>query len=427
MGLVLLAGLPGGVVAVVLLAVSGAGRDVVVALAITLAAILGFVAHLAVQSVDRPLRTVANLLSAMREGDYSFRARAGRQAGALGEVATEVNRLADQLKSQRLGALEATALLRAVLAEIDVAVFAFDGDDRLRLLNRAGERALGRTGEQALGRSADEVGLRDLLDGDAPRIVETPFGRPERWAVRRGSVRQEGRPHRLLVLTDVSRELRDEERQAWQRLIRVLGHEINNSLTPIKSIAGSLRALAARAPSPEDLADDFAGGLGIIEQRAEALGRFTQAYAQIARLPPPSATRWPVERLVSSAASLVSADVVAVEGGPDVEALADQVQCEQALINLLRNAVEAVNGRAGAVHVRWRLEPPGVAIDVEDEGPGVEPTANLFVPFFTTKPGGTGIGLVLSRQIAEQNHGRLSIANRSDARGARATLWLPRG
>jgi len=424
-GLILLAGLPGSVLAVALLAGTGASRDLIVPAAVCLCAVMAFAAHLARQHVERPLRTVANLLSAMREGDYSFRARAGRRGEALGEVANELNRLADLLKTQRLGALEATALMRAVLEEIDVAVFAFDAGDRLRLMNRAGERALGRAAEQALGRQAAALGLAEALAGEAPRVVEGLFGRSERWTVRRGAVRQEGRPHRLLVLTDVSRELRDEERQAWQRLIRVLGHEINNSLTPIVSIAGSLRAMAGRQPLGSDPDDDLARGLEIIEQRAGALGRFTEAYARIARLPPPAPTRWPVAPFAARVAALVSATTIVVEPGPAVDVLADEVQCEQAVINLLRNAVDAVEGRSGAVGLRWRAEATGVAMVVEDEGPGVASTANLFVPFFTTRPGGTGVGLVLSRQIAEQNRGRLTLANRAEG-GARATLWLPR-
>ncbi len=283
----------------------------------------------------------------------------------------------------------------------------------------------GGTAEQALGRQAAALGLAEALAGEAPHVVEGLFGRSERWTVRRGAVRQEGRPHRLLVLTDVSRELRDEERQAWQRLIRVLGHEINNSLTPIVSIAGSLRAMAGRQPLGSDPDDDLARGLEIIEQRAGALGRFTEAYARIARLPPSASTCWPVAPFAARVAALVSATTIVVEPGPAVDVLADEVQCEQAVINLLRNAVDAVEGRSGAVGLRWRAEATGVAMVVEDEGPGVASTANLFVPFFTTRPGGTGVGLVLSRQIAEQNRGRLTLANRAEG-GARATLWLPR-
>ena len=424
-GLVVLAALPGSGLAIWLLARDGVDRDLVVSAALALVSLIAVVAYAVRQRVERPLRTLANLLSAMREGDYSFRARASRRDDAMGELAGELNRLADQLKTQRLGALEATALLRAVLAEIDVAVFAFDGRDTLRLLNRAGERALGRPTEQALGRTAAELGLDVALGGDTPRVIDSPFGRPGRWAVRSSAVRQEGRPHRLLVLADVSRALRDEERAAWQRLVRVLGHEINNSLTPIKSIAGSLRVLLRREPPPADLAEDLARGFEIIEQRAESLGRFTGAYANVARLPAPVPARWEIGPLVARLVALSADAEIEVIGGPPVAVYADPVQCEQALINMLRNAVEATGHAPGSVRVSWSAQHGEVAIVIEDQGPGLAPTANLFVPFFTTKPGGTGIGLVLSRQIAEQNRGRVALVNRTDGHGARATLWLP--
>lgn len=425
--LVTLAGLPGSLLALALLARLDVPIDIVASTGLALALAIAVAAHVTRQRVERPLHTIANLLSAMREGDYSFRARSTRRDDALGEVIGELNRLADLLRTQRLGALEATALLRAVLADIDVAVFAFDAADTLRLVNRAGERAIGRPAEQALGRTAAELGLADALGGEAPRVIDSPFGRPERWAMRRSLVRQEGRPHRLLVLTDVSRALRDEERAAWQRLVRVLGHEINNSLTPIKSIAGSLRGLVQRDPPPADLAEDLARGFEIVEQRAEALGRFTGAYARIARLPPPAPARHAVAALVARVVALESRVEVQVDGGPDVHVYADADQCEQALINLLRNAADAVQGTRGAVRVRWAPDQGQVAVIVDDEGPGLAPTANLFVPFFTTKAGGTGIGLVLSRQIAEQNGGRLELGNRPDGQGVRATLWLPMG
>lgn len=376
--------------------------------------------------VERPLQTVANLLSALREEDYSFRARAGRRDDPLGEVANELNALAGMLKAQRLGALEATALLRAVMAEIDVAVFAFDDHDVLRLVNRAGERLIGRTAERSLGRTAAELDLIEALSGEAPRVIDgLVAGRTARWEVRRGMFRQHGRPHRLLVLSDVSRALRDEERAAWQRLVRVLGHEINNSLAPIMSISASLASLLRREPPPDDLQADLTRGLEIIGQRAGALGRFTEAYAQIARLPPPRPVPVDVEALVRRVASLAADPRVTIAGGPPCEVLVDPDQVEQAAINLVRNALDAVDATGGRVDVSWTVAGGAVDVRIDDEGPGLAPTANLFVPFFTTKPRGTGIGLVLSRQIAEQNGGRVTLENRPDRTGASARLTLP--
>ena len=237
-----------------------------------------------------PLQTLSNLLAALRERRFldSLQAWRNRSHDPLGDVMSEVNALAETLRSQRLGALEATALLRTVMAEIDVAVFAFDGEQRLRLVNRAGERVLASPTERLLGQTAGELGLTSCLTGEVPRILDVTFpGGAGKWEVRRTTFRQDGLPHQLLVLSDLSRPLRDEERQAWQRLIRVIGHELNNSLAPIKSVAGSLESLLGREEPPEDWRADMRRGLGVIGARADSLGRFTSAYARLARLPRP--------------------------------------------------------------------------------------------------------------------------------------------
>jgi nitrogen fixation/metabolism regulation signal transduction histidine kinase len=379
------------------------------------------------RTVMRPLQTVSNLLAALREEDFSFR---GRSSGndALGQVMTEANALAGILREQRLGALEATALLRKVMEEIDVAVFTFDEERRLRLVNRAGERALGRAGENLLERTAEEIGLARALEGEEPRVLEMSFpSGPGRWEARVGTFRQHGLPHRLLVLANVSRALRDEERQAWQRLIRVLGHELNNSLTPIRSIAGSLEALTVREPLPGDWRDDVRRGLSVIASRAEALGRFIEAYGRLARLPAPQLRATEIGPLIRRVAGLETRLAVAVAEGPPVVLMADPDQVEQLLINLVRNGVDAALETGGGVAVGWGLVDSGgrhLEIRVDDEGPGLADTANLFVPFFTTKPTGSGVGLVLARQIAEAHGGSLTLENRPGNRGCRALLRL---
>ncbi|PYJ85605.1 MAG: PAS domain-containing sensor histidine kinase, partial [Verrucomicrobia bacterium] len=248
---------------------------------------LGFILS-AREHVMRPLQTMTNLLAALREGDYSIRARGARADDALGEALLEINALGETLRLQRLGAFEATALLRTIMAEIDVAVFTFDPDRRLRLVNRAGEDLLGQPMDKLLGRRAKDLNLDVCLDADqdAPLTLTFP-GASGRWGVKRSSFRERGLPHELLVLTDLSRTLREEERNAWQRLVRVIGHEMNNSLAPIKSIAGSLETLIRKDPPPADWQDDARSGLNIIATRAESLSRFMQAYARLARLPQP--------------------------------------------------------------------------------------------------------------------------------------------
>ena len=254
---------------------------------VILAFCLGFAFALR-ERVVLPLQTLSNLLAALGEGDFSIRARGARGGDPLGEVMIEVNTLVETLRHQRLDALEATTLLRKVMAEIEVAVFTFDEERELKFVNRAGARLLAQTAERTLGRRAEELGLEDCLDGDAPRVINTAFpGGVGRWEIRRSSFRQGGRPHELLVLSDLSQPLREEERQAFQRLIRVIGHEMNNSLAPIKSIAGSLATITERDPLPSDWRDDVQRGLGVIASRSESLSRFMSAYARLAKLPPP--------------------------------------------------------------------------------------------------------------------------------------------
>jgi nitrogen fixation/metabolism regulation signal transduction histidine kinase len=378
-------------------------------------------------AVSRPLQTLGNLIGALREEDFSFRARTDGSQDALNLAFVELNALAATLREERLGALEATALLRKVLAEIDVVVLAFDADRRLRLTNRAGERLLGMPSERLVGLGADELGLTEVLTAGAPRVVDLALPAVSgRFEVRHGTVRQGGRPVDLLVLSDLSRALRDEERQAWQRLIRVLGHELNNSLTPIRSVTSSLEELLTRPDRASDWEDDLRRGLALVGARAAALSRFMEGYARLARLPPPERARVSIAALVVRAVRLETRVKVELRESPDIEVEADADQIEQALINLVRNAADASLETGGGVRVGWQASDGTVEIQVEDDGHGLPPSTNLFVPFFTTKPQGSGIGLVLSRQIAEGHGGSLVLANRDEARGCVARLRLPR-
>jgi two-component system nitrogen regulation sensor histidine kinase NtrY len=380
------------------------------------------------ERVTRPLQTISNLLAALREGDYSIRARGASTEDGLSLALFEVNTLSETLRSQRLRALEATTLLRRVIEEIDVAVFAFDGAHQLRLVNRGGERLLGQPAERVIGRRAESLGLAGCLEGESPRTLEAAFpGGAGRWEVRSSTFRQDGLPHQLLVLSDLSRVLRAEERSAWQRIVRVLGHEINNSLAPIKSIAGSLGSLTRREERPADWEEDLRSGLQVIESRSESLGRFMGAYARLARLPRPTVGPVRVADWVHRVAALETRLDVRVHAGPAVVVTADGDQLDQLLINLLHNAVDAALETGGGVQVVWSTHAGVVEVVVEDEGPGLPDPGNLFVPFFTTKAGGSGIGLVLSRQIAEAHGGALVLEPRQDTRGARARLRLPLG
>jgi len=379
------------------------------------------------EHVVRPLGTLANMLAALREGDFSIRARVTDGSDPLSLAFMEVNALEELLRNQRLGAVEATETLRKVLEEIDVAVFAFDPDRTLRIVNRTAEQLLAQPAARLIGKTANELRLADTLTGIAPRTLEVSFpGGTGRWELRRSVVRQEGYPLQLIALSDLSRALREEERQAWKRIIRVLSHEINNSLAPIKSISGSLQRMLGRSELPDDLSEDVERGLEVISSRAEGLGRFMASYAKLARLPSPDLADVRVAPLVRGVADLETRIAVEVHAGEDFTIRADPDQIEQALINLVRNAVDAtLEAQGSRVTIRWYVEADKLHLLVEDEGPGLADTGNLFVPFYTTKQGGSGIGLVLSRQIAEGHGGSLVLENRHEARGARARMVLP--
>src|SRR5215510_16499218 len=380
--------------------------------------------------IIRPLQTLSNMVASIREDDFSFRVRGASREDSLADLTHELNTLADRMQQQKTSALEATALLKKVLMEIDVAVFTFDQQQQLRIVNRAGEQLMSRIAPRMLGLTAEGLGLGLFLRARSPQIVEMTFpGKHGRWAVNHTAFRENGVPHELLIISDMSRVLRAEERQAWQRLIRVLGHELNNSLAPIKSIAGTLTSLTARARLPDEIHQDVQQGLQVIENRVESLGRFMQAYTQLARMPAPTKNRIAVETLVRRAASLERRLPIAVLEGPKIEVEVDADQLEQLLINLIRNAVDATldlsSEHPGTVAIGWRLGPYTLEISVLDEGPGLLNSDNLFVPFFTTKHGGSGIGLILSRQIAEAHGGVLQLTNRADRTGCEATIALP--
>src|SRR5213595_803428 len=391
-----------------------------------IACFLGFISS-AREHIVHPLRTMSNLLAALREGDYSIRARGARAGNALGEALLEINSLGETLRLQRLGAFEATALLRTIMGEIDVAIFTFDPERRLRLVNRSGETLLGQPMDKLLGKTATELGLDACHDADEDEPLTLSFpGGSGRWGIRRSTFREQGLPHQYLVLTDLSRTLREEERRAWQRLVRVLGHEMNNSLAPIKSLAASLESLLRREPLPTDWKDDASSGLNSIASRADSLSRFLQAYTRLTKLPPPQKQNIDLAKLVQRVVDLEPRLKVEVRPGPRATIRADAAQIEQALINLVHNAVDAALETHGNITLGWREKGNCVEIVVEDEGPGIMNPANLFVPFFTTKPDGSGIGLPLSRQIAEAHDGTLVLMNREDRQGVQALLRLPK-
>ncbi|MGA2674583.1 MAG: ATP-binding protein [Terracidiphilus sp.] len=386
---------------------------------------LAMIAAALIEGMFRPLQTLSNVVSSLREGDYSFRARGAGSQDALGELAAEVNALADLLQKQRVRSLEATALLARILEVMHAPIFAFDRNDLLQLVNNAGVALLGLPHARCFGRTAGELGLDHLLAA-ADQSIHSFGSKPTRWLLRKAAFRQDGAPHTLLLLADVSLPLQEEEQMAWKRLIRVLGHELSNSLAPIKSIAGSLLARVENMEGDEATLHDFRRGLGVVESRADALHRFVQSYRQLAQLPPPRLKPVSIGPLLERVVLLEQRLPVQLETGPTALLDADPDQLEQMFINLLANAVDAslANG-AQPVRANWRISGPNLLVSIEDRGLGIANTENLFVPFYTTKPAGSGVGLALAQQIARAHGGEIRLVNREDGEGARATVRLP--
>jgi two-component system nitrogen regulation sensor histidine kinase NtrY len=371
----------------------------------------------------RPLQTIANVLVAIRLGDYSLRVRGGRRGDSLGDLAIEVNALANDLQGERLFSLESSTLLQRVLAAMETPVLAFDPSNRLGMFNPAAARMLP---TRPRGQTADALGLIAALEAADGMVLALGTGTPAQYVAHRSPVRLRGVPHTLLLLADISQALRQEERLAWQRLIRVLGHEINNSLAPIKSLAGSMRTMVERE---EFEPTEFVRALAVIESRADSLNRFLSAYRQVAQLPAPNKVAVHAQELLHRVAMLETRVPVVLHEGPALTALADIDQLEQALINLLRNAAEATLQHSLAespVELLSFRNGNFLTIRVMDRGGGIANPGNLFVPFYTTKRHGTGLGLLLVKQIAEAHGGAITLVPRTDGEmGTCADFLLP--
>lgn len=371
------------------------------------------------------LGTVVDIVVAIREGDYSMRGRVRNGHDPLQSLIADVNLITDDLRNGRRKRTETSRFMSKTLVALHSAVFVIDDQQCLAFVNPAARRLIGAERAAIVGRTIGALGLAVPLAAADGAILTYRFpAAGGRWAVRRSAWYSEGREHTMVMLHDLSAALSEEERRAWQRLIRVLSHELNNSLTPIGSLADSLSTLLDSSDR-EAMDTELRIGLEVIGRRAHSLTRFLAGYGRLARLPPLQSKAFRLDQALLRFARLEQRMSVEVLGHSNVTIDGDEDQLGQAFINLIRNAVEATLDAGGAVRIDWRIEGDYVRVTIEDEGMGLPASDGIFVPFFTTKPNGSGIGLTLTRLIVEAHAGTVELTARHGARGAVAVIRLP--
>lgn len=373
------------------------------------------------------LRTLSTLVEAIRQEDYSLRSSRYREPGALGELYRQVNALADCLQRSEQQEQELRGLLGKVIAQIQVAILAIDSEQIIQLVNPRAALLASLPAADLIDRVITDTPFATLAYTPEPTLIEHEFpGASGHWQISWQEYRYGARPGKLLFITDLKQALSEQEARAWQSLIRVITHEINNSLTPISSISQTLVSRLTMQEVPRQDAD-FLKGLGMIGQRSDDLTRFIAEYARIARLPEPQKRPFNLTALLAKLEKLYEKQVIFVgDNTSDVQVTADPTLIEQLLINLIKNSLEAATGSGAPVELTIHKGESTVQVQVLDRGSGLANPANLFVPFYTTKAKGSGIGLVLCRQIAHAHGGRLVLENRKAEAGAVATLELRR-
>jgi len=376
--------------------------------------------------VARPWQVIANIVSSLKERDYTLRVRYPNIEDPMGLSFAELNSLADYMQNQRLDMIQTHELLFKILQEVEAAVLCFDQDEKLVMANEFARKLYKNDAKEALHGTVADLGLKEYFESNLQSAHEIDFpNRKSRWLVKRSSYRENGRPHTMLLVADLQGPLREEELDAWRKLIRVLGHELNNSMTPLKSMANSLTRILKRDPLPDDWKEDMTEGLTVIGRRVDGLSRFVTGYSELARIPLPQRVPFDVGEFMVRATVFDGRENISLVEGPSCSLVGDEGQLEQVMINLLKNAIEAVTSNDGDVVATWELGESEIRISILDDGHGLASDDNVFVPFFSTKTTGSGIGLALSRQIVEAHGGRLTLENRTDCSGCVATLALP--
>lgn len=389
--------------------------------------------------VTRGDRMLAQFVAGLATGDFERPSRDAAATGGFRRLADAIDRTVTALSASRVSQQRQVESLQALLDTSAVAMLIVEPSGSVTLANRAARQLAGvpiATLAQlpAFGPAVAE--LQELAPGRRT-VVRLENG--QRMLASASQFIASGAGKRVLSLQNIGSELDAAELQAWHDLVRILAHEMMNSLTPIASLAESVRPLVAAmradtGAASDRRATDVASAIDVIARRSAGLMSFVERYRQMAERPQPVLREVRVASLVQKVEQLMSAVLAdksiafaASVEPPELEIHADAAMVEQALLNLVHNCVDALSQTAGArIEVRCGLDDEGVAIAVLDNGPGIPTDAleRIFVPFFTTKAGGSGIGLSLARQIAHAHGGRLDAATNM-SRGAVFTLLLP--
>lgn len=359
-----------------------------------------------------PFYRLTSQVEAIRLEDYSLRMRSQFKKGIARDLCEEINSLSADLQRRKSRYDQHVFLIYQLIEQLDTPILVFDPKGRLSHANGAFSRWLKQPWRNIKGAPSTALGLTQTQAGWQ---LADPQQR-SRWQLRNSHFHQSGGLFQLLILTNIEKELNQAEQNAWRRLIRVLSHEIRNSLTPIKSLAQSL----AQLPSQEDKSIQ---ALNVIKERSQSLQDFVERYATLSRQVVLNRENVTVDKLVAKIKGLNPS--LNLQTSISLQYVwADPALLEQVMINLVKNAEEA--GKAGQpVRLTFALYDGQQRIRVIDQGRGIQNPENLFVPFYTTKKDGQGIGLAFCRNVIDQHGGRLTLTNNQNGPGACAEISLP--
>ncbi len=398
---------------------------------IILSLIAVFIVVISQQRSQQQIRTLSNIIESMIDGDYSLRGRE-QDNKAFQELLTLVNNLADTLALSKIEAKESRQLLERIMQQMDAMVLAVDEQGRIVMANDSAQKLLQIDMSQQAHLLFTSLAIGKIISEAPSGIIdfELPQLRGEHFLFKEYFL-SEGKQHQLFLITSAQRLLLEKERKSWQSLLRVLSHEMNNSLTPISSISQSMRT-KLQDENKELNRNSLLTGIDIINERASSLSSFIASYSQLSHLPEPNKSSFALQGILNNCVALFSdCNISFPEKYLEIDHMhinADKAQLEQVFINIFKNAKEAMEGSHKSenkrIEVFCQADDKYFHIHICDSGSGIANKENLFVPFYSTKPQGSGIGLALCKQILFNHGGLLTLTNRKEVKGAEAIISI---